>query len=118
MAVNVLLRNTDDHLQNFSLLHIEEGWRLSPAYDIVPSIYQPGLILQVNGKHEGIGPEDLIAEGRASGFSTARCRRLLQAVVDALAPSWEEVFDRCGVPGEHTGRLREDMSRRFSRFGG
>jgi serine/threonine-protein kinase HipA len=115
MAVNVLLRNTDDHLQNFSLLHTEEGWRLSPAYDIVPNIYQPGQILQVNGKHEGIGREDLISEGRGFGFSAARCRQLLQAVVDALAPCWEEVFKGCGVPGEHTGKLRQEIRERFSR---
>lgn len=35
MVLNVLLINTDDHLQNFSMIHDAGGWRLSPAYDLV-----------------------------------------------------------------------------------
>lgn len=37
MLLNAALRNTDDHLGNFSLLIDHQGMRLSPAYDIVPT---------------------------------------------------------------------------------
>ena len=37
MLLNSALRNTDDHLRNFSFLIDEAGVRLSPAYDIVPT---------------------------------------------------------------------------------
>ncbi|HIM97317.1 MAG TPA: type II toxin-antitoxin system HipA family toxin [Gammaproteobacteria bacterium] len=37
MLINMAVRNTDDHLRNFSLMHDSIGWRLSPVYDIVPS---------------------------------------------------------------------------------
>ncbi len=36
MVFNVMLGNTDDHLKNFIMLHNDEGWRLSPAFDLVP----------------------------------------------------------------------------------
>jgi hypothetical protein len=31
--------NTDDHLKNFSMLHKETGFCLSPAYDLLPDIH-------------------------------------------------------------------------------
>ena len=34
MVFNVLGHNKDDHLKNFSFIHQESQWRLSPAYDL------------------------------------------------------------------------------------
>jgi serine/threonine-protein kinase HipA len=36
MLVNGLIKNTDDHLRNFSFLQNDNGWRLAPAYDVLP----------------------------------------------------------------------------------
>ena len=36
MVFNVACGNRDDHLKNHALLRTKEGWRLSPAFDIVP----------------------------------------------------------------------------------
>ena len=36
MLFNIFITNTDDHLKNHSLLYDENGWRLSPLYDVVP----------------------------------------------------------------------------------
>jgi len=33
-----MIGNTDNHLKNFLMLHDETGWRLSPAFDLVPNI--------------------------------------------------------------------------------
>ncbi len=37
MVFNVLTGNKDDHAKNFSFLYENDGWRVSPAYDLVPS---------------------------------------------------------------------------------
>lgn len=37
MVFNVLTGNKDDHAKNFSYIHKENKWFLSPAYDLVPS---------------------------------------------------------------------------------
>ncbi|MDO9042141.1 MAG: type II toxin-antitoxin system HipA family toxin [Desulfocapsaceae bacterium] len=111
MLVNVLLQNTDDHLQNFSMLHTDSGWMLSPAYDITPNIYQENHILQINGKDGMFTGEDLISEGRRFGLSAQKCRRLLLEVYVKLA-GWEDVFEQCGVPGQHTQTLRERIKQK------
>lgn len=111
MLVNVLLQNTDDHLQNFSMLHTDSGWMLSPAYDITPNIYQESHILQINGKDGMFTGEDIVSEGRRFGLSSQKCRRLLEEVHVKLAV-WEDVFEQCGVPGQQTQALRESIRRR------
>lgn len=115
MVLNVLLVNTDDHLQNFAVLHTEDGWCLSPGYDIVPNIYQTGQIVMINRKHQDIATDDLLAEGRNFGLSVQKSRALVQAVADSLA-DWPDVFADCGVPEAHTGRLRREIGRRLQRI--
>lgn len=36
LLLNEAIGNTDDHLRNFSMIKEDSGWRLSPAYDVVP----------------------------------------------------------------------------------
>ena len=38
LVFNILISNTDDHLRNHGFILTDEGWRLSPAFDINPSI--------------------------------------------------------------------------------
>lgn len=38
MCFNALVSNTDDHPRNHAVLARERGWRLSPAYDLTPSV--------------------------------------------------------------------------------
>lgn len=116
MLVNILLVNTDDHLQNFAMIHTSDGWRLSPAYDIAPNIYQTGQILQVHGKHSGIGREDLIAEGKGFGLSVQTAKQLIGETVASLS-GWQDVFEECSVVEEHTGRLREMIGERLAALG-
>jgi len=112
MIVNIALVNTDDHLQNFAMLHTEQGWCLSPAYDIVPNIYQDEHILRVNGKHQDLNRDDILLEGRGFGLSGQRCRTILADVAAQLA-SWPEVFAACRVPEAHTANLRLNIARRM-----
>ncbi len=117
MVLNVLLINTDDHLQNFAMLHTDTGWKLSPSYDIVPNIYQTGQIIQINGKHSAISAEDIIQEGKAFGLSHHKSRQYLQDVLQKTS-DWQEIFDKCNVPEPHTGKLRADIAMRFSMVSG
>ncbi len=37
MVFNVIIKNRDDHARNFSFLLNDGKWKLSPAYDLLPS---------------------------------------------------------------------------------
>ncbi|MEO6064468.1 MAG: HipA domain-containing protein, partial [Burkholderiales bacterium] len=38
MVFNAAFGNTDDHLKNFWMIHDQQGYRLSPAFDLVPDV--------------------------------------------------------------------------------
>lgn len=48
IVFNIAVSNTDDHLRNHGFILTEEGWILSPAYDINPSIDKNFLSLNIN----------------------------------------------------------------------
>jgi serine/threonine-protein kinase HipA len=48
IVFNISISNTDDHLRNHGFLLTEKGWKLSPAYDINPSIDKEGLALNID----------------------------------------------------------------------
>jgi serine/threonine-protein kinase HipA len=45
---NIAISNTDDHYRNHGFLVVNKGWRLSPAYDINPSVDKNGLALNID----------------------------------------------------------------------
>jgi serine/threonine-protein kinase HipA len=46
IVFNIAISNTDDHLRNHEFILREQGWILSPAYDLNPSIEKDGRPLQ------------------------------------------------------------------------
>lgn len=53
MVFNVLISNRDDHAKNFSFQWVNGAWKLSPAYDLLPSSGFNGYhTTTINGKGE------------------------------------------------------------------
>ncbi|KVV14372.1 type II toxin-antitoxin system HipA family toxin [Flavobacterium sp. TAB 87] len=48
IVFNIAISNTDDHLRNHGFILTKEGWILSPAYDLNPSIDKDGLALNMD----------------------------------------------------------------------
>lgn len=48
IVFNICTSNTDDHLRNHGFILDRGGWRLSPAYDINPSVDKAGLSLNID----------------------------------------------------------------------
>lgn len=82
MCFNVLNHNLDDHTKNFSFIFTEDnGWHLSPAYDMTYSTtYYGEHTTSVNGKGKDICDEDLIAVGSAAGLKKSFCKDILAEI--------------------------------------
>ncbi len=67
---NVIARNHDDHVKNFSFLMNKEGkWQISPAYDITYQYKEGGNWTNVhqssiNGKFDNFTRDDLLSLGK------------------------------------------------------
>ncbi|MEW5965680.1 MAG: type II toxin-antitoxin system HipA family toxin [Pseudomonadota bacterium] len=111
MAFNALLGNTDDHLKNFWMLRGAQGWRLSPAFDLLPDV--AGLrehVLRFDLTPDAPGPDGLTALGRKWGVSGAAA--IVDAVKTAVA-QFAVVAAETGVPHTDIERFATDIERRL-----
>lgn len=83
--LNNALRNTDDHLRNFSFLIDRRGVQLSPAYDIVPSPVV-GAYHQLHWGHSPFLPtlKDAGEAARHIGIPASEGETLAKALREAL----------------------------------
>ena len=117
MVFNAAIGNTDDHLKNFAMLHDDQGWRLTPAYDLLPD---------VNERREHVlnfGPTGLIpgsaaldTQARAFGISPATAASIRDQVSDAVS-TWRQRFSEFGVPEEDIQRLQTSITARLAQLG-
>lgn len=117
-AFNVAVRNTDDHLKNHAVLWGQDGWRLSPAFDITPD--------PVGGTHRAtqIAGEDLPGKEThglarlADEFRipAAEQHRMLTDVITATA-CWREHAQLIGIPDTEINRLHPVLADAQNRLG-
>ena len=110
MVFNALIGNTDDHLKNFWMVHDrEQGWRLSPAFDLIPDVGQRGehvLFFDLGAYYPG--RQAIESLGRKWGIRNAE---IVSAQVFEAVAVWKEEFNGAGVPESEIIRFKEIDSR-------
>ena len=113
-AFNAMLGNTDDHLKNFALRREPAGWRLTPAFDLLPDVTRRGEHCLHFGP-AGYRPSRaaLYALAAACGLSRRRATETLTQVGAAVA-GWRARCDDYAVPAADRERLAGDIARRVA----
>ncbi len=100
MVFNAAVTNIDDHPRNHALLRHADGWRLSPAYDIVPqrslSQERRDLAMTVGRFGRVASLFNILSEHGRFGLTTEHAREEFARIVDAVR-NWRAVFHGCGV---------------------
>jgi len=113
MAFNAAIGNTDDHLKNFLLLHDARGWRLSPAFDLVPDIGRNREhTLAIGHSRETPSRDDLVAVGQRWLGDTTLARHIVQEVVDAVS-RFRTVAEQLAVASHSVSFFAADIDRRI-----
>jgi len=101
MIFNVVARNQDDHVKNFSFLMNKDGkWQISPAYDICFS-YNPGWTWtnvhqsSINGKYDNFTKNDLLDFAKKYGIK--KSKSILEEVVSAVN-QWPQIAAAIDIP--------------------
>lgn len=80
MVFNVVIRNRDDHAKNFSFQLIDSEWKLSPAYDLLPSSGFNGFhTTTVNNSGEPT-INDMMTVATKVGLSKQRATEIIQEI--------------------------------------
>jgi serine/threonine-protein kinase HipA len=82
MVFNVIISNRDDHAKNFSFQHENNVWKLSPAYDILPSSGFNGYhTTTINGKGEPT-LKDVLQVASEVQISAKKANEIIELVVE------------------------------------
>ena len=85
MAFNVAIKNRDDHAKNFSFQLINNEWKLSPAYDLLPSAGFNGYhTTTVNGNGEPT-IKDMLVVGEKTGLNKHRANEIIQEINEIIS---------------------------------
>ncbi len=94
---SVLIHNTDDHLRNHGFLIDAQGIRLSPAYDINPSIERRELSLAINEVETACDVSIAMYACKDYGLTRQEADSSLKHVRAAVA-QWRGEAGRLGIP--------------------
>jgi serine/threonine-protein kinase HipA len=94
---NILIHNTDDHLRNHGFFIGEQGVRLSPAYDMNPSIDHTELTLAINEVETACDVAIAMDAYRDYGQTAQQADRVLQQV-QAAVHDWRSEASRLHIP--------------------
>ena len=113
MLLNCCIVNTDDHLKNFSIVRRAEGWRLSPAYDLIGNLWGMDThTMPVVGRKTGFSSEHMLKAGRAMGLSSDTVGREIRSALEAAGEYMENISR---IPG--TGQLCLAVRKRLEGLG-
>lgn len=94
---NITISNTDDHLRNHGFILTKEGWILSPAYDLNPSIDKDGLALNIDTDNNDLDFELAKSVGEYFRLSTTQMETILQEVLQ-VTNNWKNIAKEIGIP--------------------
>jgi len=103
MVFNAAVTNNDDHPRNHALLRRQKGWRLSPAYDLVPtpvvSLERRDLALTVGDYGRTASIYNLVSRAGHFGLSVDEARAEIDRQVGVIR-QWRNSYFACGVSAE------------------
>lgn len=107
MAFNVFIGNTDDHGRNHALLWDLKsgGWRLSPAYDVLPinNSQQHALGVGEYGREGSI--DNVLSQCRRFGVTPKKAKNILENIRE-LVGEWPAYYKENGVADGDIERLK------------
>jgi len=101
MCFNALITNNDDHPRNHAVIAMDEKWRLSPAYDLVPampiSLEHRDLALECGDMGRYAHAENLLSQCPRFWLEPDDARAIIDNMEKAVKDKWYAICRREGV---------------------
>ncbi|MGJ1446936.1 type II toxin-antitoxin system HipA family toxin [Sphingobacterium spiritivorum] len=96
IVFNIAVSNTDDHLRNHGFILSSEGWKLSPAYDLNPSIDKDGLALNIDMHNNALDFDLANSVGEYFRLNDSQMKNIIAEVLTAVK-GWESLAKEIGI---------------------
>ncbi len=108
MAFNTMVTNDDDHPRNHAVVNWGSGWRLSPAYDLVPTnrVAQDERFLSLDVGMQGrvASRTNLLSRCELFRLSQDQARAMLTSM-ESVVRRWQVYFAKAGVSDADLAQL-------------
>lgn len=102
---NIAVSNTDDHLRNHGFILSPEGWKLSPAYDLNPSIDKDGLALNIDMHNNALDFELAKSVGEYFRLNDTQMNSIMEEVLVSVN-GWESLAKEIGISRAEQALMR------------
>lgn len=96
IVFNIAISNTDDHLRNHGFILTKEGWILSPAYDLNPSIEKEGLALNIDMDNNALDFELAKSVGAYFRLNISQMDEIINQVL-TIVSNWKSIAKEIGI---------------------
>lgn len=101
IVFNIAISNTDDHMRNHGFIVENDAWRLSPAFDVNPSIDKDELALNIDDSSGMLDFDLALSVHEYFRLSSTEARSILAQVKKAVG-SWDKIAKQLGI---YTGEM-------------
>ena len=110
IVFNAAVTNNDDHPRNHAVLRTARGWRLTPAYDLVPvplvSLERRDLAMTVGAYGRTASIYNLLSQCDRFGLTAESARKEIENIV-ATVRTWRDHFRACSVSEKDIDHLAQ-----------
>ena len=110
IVFNMAVTNTDDHLRNHAFILTEQGWILSPLYDVNPVPYGDELSLNVDEEDNSISIELAISTAVRFGISENDAKDYAKDILAIVSENWEKTASGYGINRRQIEEMRPAFS--------
>lgn len=97
IVFNMAVTNTDDHLRNHAFILTNNGWILSPLYDVNPVPYGDELSLLVDSEDNSISVDLAIRTAPRFGITEKEATKLSEEILAIVRDNWERLAKEYGL---------------------
>lgn len=108
IVFSAAVNNNDDHPRNHAVRRTARGWRLTPAYDLVPmpvvSLERRDLAMTIGTYGRTASIYNFLSQCERFGLTTEAARKEIEKIV-ATVRTWRDHFRACGVSAKDIGYI-------------
>lgn len=97
IVFNMAVSNTDDHLRNHGFILSEEGWKLSPMYDVNPNAEGDVLSLNVDENNNLIDFGLALSVAKLYEMPEKQALEELDEIKDIVESNWRKLAQQYGL---------------------
>ena len=93
---SICVTNTDDHLRNHGFILTDDGWILSPAYDINPVETGTGLKLNISDEDNSLDLNLALEVSEFFRLTENRAYEIMEEILTAVG-NWKAIANKYGI---------------------